>query len=187
MARVTQVIYPEAYYLGQGNLVPNSRLPALVYRGVLPKSLDKGEIQALCEANRWEKRGEWGPFWDAHFHPNTHECYAVFQGSSRLLLGGEGHDPPTGGVEVDVRAGDVIVVPAGVSHRSLSAAGDYRYIGVYPEECPRWRNDWCEGKEAMSGLQEEIRNVITPNHDPVYGEDGPLPVLWRKASRASQL
>lgn len=58
---------------------------------------------------------------------------AVFQGGSRLVLGRERHDTATGGVEVDVKAGDVIVVPAGVSHRSLSAYGDYRYIGVYPE------------------------------------------------------
>lgn len=38
-------------------------------------------------------------------------------------------------MEVDVKAGDVVVVPAGVSHRSLAAYGDYRYIGVYPEVC----------------------------------------------------
>lgn len=60
---------------------------------------------------------------------------AVFQGGSRLALGRERHETATGGVEVDVKAGDVIVVPAGVSHRSLSAYGDYRYIGVYPEVC----------------------------------------------------
>lgn len=29
--------------------------------------------------------------------------------------------------------GDVVVVPAGVSHRSLTSEGGYRYIGVYPE------------------------------------------------------
>lgn len=39
----------------------------------------------------------------------------------------------------------------------------------------------------MDKLEEEIRKVIIPDHDPVYGLDGPLAVLWRKASRESKL
>lgn len=54
----------------------------------------------------------------------------IFQGNSTLLLGkiedGEG-------VEVDVCAGDVIVLPAGTAHSSLESYDDYRYIGVYPK------------------------------------------------------
>jgi uridine phosphorylase len=61
---------------------------------------------------------------------------AVIQGESRLVLGrpkpSDGEEG-TGGIEVDVSAGDVVVVPAGVSHRSLTSSGAYRYIGVYPE------------------------------------------------------
>lgn len=63
----------------------------------------------------------------------TYRVLAIVQGGSRLALGRERHETATGGVEVDIRAGDVVVVPAGVSHRSLTAYGDYRYIGVYPE------------------------------------------------------
>lgn len=37
------------------------------------------------------------------------------------------------GVEVNVKAGDVIVLPAGTAHSSLQSSPDYRYIGVYPE------------------------------------------------------
>ena len=57
---------------------------------------------------------------------------AIFQGQSTLASGREGDESAQGGVEVEVKAGDVIVVPAGVSHRSLSAE-NYRYIGVYPK------------------------------------------------------
>lgn len=61
---------------------------------------------------------------------------AIIQGESRLVLGrpkpSEGEEG-TGGVEVDVSSGDVVVVPAGVSHRSLTSSDGYRYIGVYPE------------------------------------------------------
>lgn len=60
---------------------------------------------------------------------------AILAGESKLTLGRERHEGSKGGVEIDVKAGDVIVVPAGVSHRSLTATDDYRYIGVYPEVC----------------------------------------------------
>lgn len=39
----------------------------------------------------------------------------------------------------------------------------------------------------MALLQEEIRNVTIPDHDPVYGKDGPLVLLWRKVSRQNNL
>lgn len=48
------------------------------------------------------------------------------------MIGRALDDAGPDGVEVDVAAGDVVVIPAGVSHRSLSSNGDYRYIGVYP-------------------------------------------------------
>lgn len=64
---------------------------------------------------------------------STDQITAIFQGKSRLILGREQEDTAPGGVEVDVEAGDVIVIPAGVSHRSLTSEDDYRYIGVYPE------------------------------------------------------
>ncbi|KAJ5211917.1 uncharacterized protein N7498_003563 [Penicillium cinerascens] len=108
-------------------------------------------------------------------------------GGSRLALGRERHETATGGVEVDVKAGDVIVVPAGVSHRSLSAYGDYRYIGVYPEAAPKWRNNYCRGNEDMETLREEIAGVDIPQHDPVYGLDGPLVDIWNEASRQNKL
>jgi uncharacterized protein YjlB len=61
---------------------------------------------------------------------------AIIQGESRLVLGRpkpSNGEEGKGGVEVDVSAGDVVVVPAGVSHRSLTSSGGYRYIGVYPK------------------------------------------------------
>lgn len=56
MAQVRTVINPEAYYIGQGELVPNNPLPALVYRNVLPRPISRESAQALCEGNQWEKR-----------------------------------------------------------------------------------------------------------------------------------
>lgn len=39
----------------------------------------------------------------------------------------------------------------------------------------------------MAQLEEEIKAVGVPDHDPVYGKDGPLVVLWRTAMREHKL
>ncbi|OAK96063.1 hypothetical protein IQ06DRAFT_297547 [Phaeosphaeriaceae sp. SRC1lsM3a] len=175
---------PEEYPLPPQTNVPNNPLPALVYRNVLPTPHDAKSAQELCESHGWEKRGEWGAITVAHFHPNTHECYAIIQGESRLVLGRckpvDGQEG-TGGVEVDVSTGDVVVVPAGVSHRSLTSSGGYRYIGVYPETGPKWRNNYCKGEESLEDLKTEIARVEIPQADPVYGIGGPLVRIWKTA------
>ena len=57
-------------------------------------------------------------------------CLGIFQGHSKLLLG---RIQDGNGLEVDVKTGDVIVLPAGTAHSSLQSSPDYRYIGVYPQ------------------------------------------------------
>ena len=91
-----------------------------------------------------------------------------------MLLGRIEHG---GGLEVDVKQGDVIVLPAGTAHSSLRSSEDYRYIGVYPEGCPRWINEY--GKSEAGRFREMIRDVGMPVEDPVYGAGGPLMTLWR--------
>lgn len=56
----------------------------------------------------------------------------IFQGSSRLLLGRIKEDLEEA-LEIQVRAGDVLVLPAGTAHSCLESTSDYLYIGVYPE------------------------------------------------------
>jgi uncharacterized protein YjlB len=36
-------------------------------------------------------------------------------------------------------------------------------------------------------LREEIESVDTPDHDPVYGLNGPLVEIWNQASRQNKL
>lgn len=69
-----------------------------------------------------------------HFHSVTHECYAVFKGHSRLLLGRGPLDPAANDdLLVDLKQGDAIVLPAGVAHCSLESSDDYEYVGLYPK------------------------------------------------------
>lgn len=73
----------------------------------------------------------------------------IFQGESTLLLGC-GSSDEDGGIQINVSAGDVIVLPAGTAHCSLQSSQDYRYIGVYPKV-----------QSSMSTLKNElIRHVV---------------------------
>ena len=47
---------PEKFFLPAIKNVPNSDLPALVYRNVLPRPFSSEQAKQLCEKNGWEKR-----------------------------------------------------------------------------------------------------------------------------------
>lgn len=128
-------------------------------------------------------------------HSSLTKLAGVFQGSSELVFGEGVSDPVGTGVRCLVRAGDVVVVPAGVGHASVSkteGAGEqpsdeseYRYVGVYPEGSPVYKYEI--GKKALEeniGLAEEVAAVPLPQTDPIFGLDGPLMRIWT-ASRSS--
>lgn len=144
--RVAAVMYslPETYYITKSTpYVPNSPLPVLVYRGALTSTPTAESIKALIEPNGWLQGGIFKHYPAHHFHSLTHECYAVFKGRSRLLLGKGPLDDATGdgmtdgngdrNVEVTVGVGDAIVLPAGVAHCCLESEGEYEYVGLYPK------------------------------------------------------
>ncbi|KAK1477621.1 hypothetical protein CTAM01_15139 [Colletotrichum tamarilloi] len=165
----------ECYLLSSNPDAPNSPLPVIHYRNVLPEPRNEESVTEFLTRNRWEKRGTWGHIPIRHFHPNSHECYGIFSGYSTLLIGkiNEGT-----GQEISVSTGDVIVLPAGTAHSCLESSEDYRYIGVYPEGCPRWVNEM--GKKPAGTFSPVIRDVGMPKRDPVYGVDGPLMRLWHR-------
>ncbi|KAH8797960.1 hypothetical protein F5884DRAFT_905795 [Xylogone sp. PMI_703] len=170
-------IIPEQHVIPPNRYALNSSLPVLIYRDVLPLPLSEEKTTIFLEEHDWEKRGVWGHISTRHYHPNSHECYGIFQGESTLLLG-QGQSDENGGLEIDVHAGDVIVLPAGTAHCCLQSTADYRYIGVYPKGCPRWRNELGKALPDIENLNKEISAVAMPTQDPVMGNDGPLLRLW---------
>jgi uncharacterized protein YjlB len=119
---------PETYYLRTTRFVPNSKLPVLLYHGVLGNSPTPESIRSLIEPNKWIRGGQWKTYPTAHFHSVSHECYAVFQGKSTFRLGKSPLDPDTDehggplGCDVVLERGDVIVLPVslGSSHQKYS-------------------------------------------------------------------
>jgi len=160
---------PLTFTFADDGAIPNSRLPMLVYRGAVPT--DPVAIEKLFAVNRWPPawRNSVHPF--QHFHSNAHEALGVARGRGRVQFGGPG------GETLEIEAGDVVVLPAGVGHCRLEKSEDLLIVGAYPDNAKR--PDQHRGDPAEhDAVVRNIAVVAGPNADPVVGADGPLVRLW---------
>lgn len=156
---------------GDDGTFPNSRLPLLLYReAIAPDAVTPETIEALFAENGWPPKWRSTVFTYHHYHSTAHEVLGVASGNATLMLGGPK------GREFAVKAGDVIVIPAGVVHRRLSASGDFLVVGGYPPG-PGW--DLLRGEAGDRPMADEnIAAVPMPASDPVGGANGPLMREW---------
>lgn len=124
---------PEIYYAKPTSYVPNSPLPILIYRNVLPSDLSLETVTAALEANNWIKGGVFKHYPTHHYHSNTPECYAAIKGHTTCLYGVGPLDDQNQGVKFEMKAGDIAVHAPGVAHRNVKSSPDYEYVGLYPK------------------------------------------------------
>ncbi len=105
-----------------------------------------------------------------HYHSTAHEVLGVASGSARVCFGGEG------GSEIEVAAGDVIVIPAGVAHKLVEERDGFVVVGGYAGG-RNW--DILRPRAAtLEAARQRIAAVPLPESDPVSGPDGVLLRLW---------
>lgn len=157
-----------------GGFPNHPALPLLLYRHVVVSTgRDAAEtFEQLFEKNHWG--GSWrnGVFDYHHFHSTAHEVLGICAGNAEIQFGG-----PRGPV-IAVKAGDMVVLPAGTSHKNTRSTADFLVVGAYPagqENYDEMRGDPQELAEA----EERIAAVPLPQADPVYGAEGPLLEHWK--------
>ena len=159
---------------GDGETPNNPRLPLIFYRSpvALADAPDPAAVfEVLFADHDWKPEWRDGIYPYNHFHTSTHEVLGIARGHARVRLGGEK------GRIVELRAGDVIIHPAGVGHRRLSASKDLLVVGAYPK---KGRYDEPRPNEVdYQKAQQRIACVAVPNQDPVYGTKGPLVSIWK--------
>src|SRR5215217_3439310 len=162
----------EYLFEDDGRIPNNPTLPLLVYSQALAKSdLDPSRCKELLAENGWG--GAWvdGVFSYHHYHSNAHEVLCVIGGSARIAFGGPK------GETVEVEAGDVVVIPAGVGHKNEGCSGDFSVVGAYPRGQENY--DLRTGEEGeRPKVLKNIRGVAMPKADPLFGEEGPLLRRW---------
>jgi uncharacterized protein YjlB len=155
----------------------NANLPLTVYREAvaLPKHDPAAVFEALFAAHDWPPAWRYGIFGYHHYHSTAHEVLGVFRGRATIQFGGEQ------GVILEVQAGDVVVIPAGVAHKSLDSSRNFCAVGAYPRG-QQW--DTCTGKPGeRPRADDNIAGVPLPQADPVYGPKGPLMTHWTMVAR----
>ena len=155
----------------------NANLPLTVYREAvaLPEHDPAAAFEALFAAHDWPPAWRYGIFGYHHYHSTAHEVLGVFRGRATIQFGGEQ------GVVMEVQAGDVVVIPAGVAHKSLDSSRNFCAVGAYPRG-QQW--DTCTGKPGeRPRADDNIAAVPLPQADPVYGPKGPLMTHWRIVAR----
>ncbi|VTP77535.1 Uncharacterized protein containing double-stranded beta helix domain [Leclercia adecarboxylata] len=101
--------------------------------------------------------------------PLRMKSWGFSRGAARLVIGGPG------GEEVEVEAGDALLLPAGTGHCRLSATLDFQVVGAYP---PGMEFDLCK-QAATPAVLSRIVSLPFPEQDPVNGNSLPLTQYWK--------
>jgi uncharacterized protein YjlB len=168
---------PNSFRFKDDGVVPNNpTLPFILYRGPVSLADDfdpAAVLEELFASNGWRDSWRNGIYDYVHYHSRTHEVLGVARGHARVRFGGER------GKELHLKAIDVVVLPAGTGHQRLAASEDLLVVGAYP---PFGSYDECRACAAdHDRALRTIPKVVLPRKDPVYGRDGPLTRLWRRA------
>lgn len=155
-----------------GTFPNNEKLPLIIYKTAIElKDKDPAAtVEKYFHANHWG--GSWrnGIYSFHHYHSTAHEVLGIYRGNVKVQFGGPQ------GFTVDAEAGDVIIIPAGVAHKSLGSSPDFGVVGAYPKG-QKWDMNYGNPGERPQA-DENIIRVPLPETDPVYGNPGPLIELW---------
>jgi len=166
-------VTPETYLFKDDGIIPNNaHLPLLLYRQAFKPSGSKAAewLQSRFAGNNWTNSWQNGIYPFHHYHSTSHEVLGIYSGSALLHLGGEQ------GQKLQVQAGDMIVIPAGVGHKNLGADKDFGVVGAYPDG-----RDWDLLRGAPGERPRADKNIAAlplPGTDPLFGKEGPLKQLW---------
>lgn len=218
------MVRADQYFLPPTALIPNSHYPLLHYREFL--SADAKDIATqfydTLSRNGWQAQWifRYGETQKSHYHSLAHECMVVMTGKATIRFGvadtvddmgqntyGDGKED--GGVELQAKAGDVFIIPAGVAHKTFNpepatpfqrlSPGDghslppdfreklagielsgFTMMGSYPMDGGAW--DFAVGGEGAATFAK-VWSIPPPKLDPMLGQSKEgLCRLWDQSS-----
>ncbi len=156
-----------------GKFPNNEKLPLVLYQNAvkLPQRDPAAIFEEIFHANGWGSSWRNGIHPFHHYHSTAHEVLGISKGEAVVRLGGD-----INGQTFKVRAGDVIIIPAGVAHKNNGSSPDFQVVGAYPLG-QKWDMNYGKPGERPQA-DRNIASVPLPKTDPVYGNDGQLAKYW---------
>ena len=161
----------EMYFKDDGK-IPNNKLPLLLYRNAFEARGTAGAhwLEQHFAENNWTNSWRNGIFAYHHYHSTSHEVLGLYSGTALVHLGGEQ------GEKVEIKAGDIIVIPAGVGHKNLES-NDLGVVGAYPDGYTWDMNRGLPGERPQA--DKNIAALPLPSADPLLGKHAGLKELWK--------
>jgi len=163
---------PEKLYFEDDGKIPNSKYPLLLYRNAFSERGNAGAswLEQHFASNNWTNSWRNGVYSFHHYHSTSHEVLGVYSGKALLHLGGEQ------GEQVNVSAGDIIVIPAGVGHKNLGS-DQLGIVGAYPDG-----RSWDLLRGTAGERPQADRNIAAlpvPKADPLLGKNNGVTKIWK--------
>lgn len=162
---------PTKIFFKDDGKIPNSKFPLILYSKAFAEKGKNGALwlEKRFAKNNWTNSWRDGIYSFHHYHSTSHEVLGIYSGEALLHLGGES------GEKIQVNAGDVIIIPAGVGHKNLESS-DLGVVGAYPDG-----RNW----DLLRGLPNERpkadKNILSlpiPKTDPLLGNNEGIAKIW---------
>jgi len=162
---------PDLFYFKDDSVIPNSKLPLLRYSNAFSARNSEGAqwLEKKFAENNWTNSWRNGIYPFHHYHSTSHEVLGIYSGSALLHLGGEK------GEKVNVQAGDILVIPAGVGHKNLGST-NLGVVGAYPNGREWDLNRGQPGERPKA--DKTIAALPIPSTDPFLGKNAGLTTIW---------
>lgn len=149
----------------------NSKYPFLIYRNVFKENkLDENDIKNLLKQNEWVRSWTDSIYDYSHYHSNNHEVLVIANGFGKVQIGGDN------GKIFKIETGDVLIIPAGVAHKSIELSSDFSCVGAYAFDV---QYDICDEDQSELKAKKNIQKVKLPKFDPIYRDTGYLFHYWK--------
>ncbi len=171
VANAKQMEIKQFHFKDDGK-IPNSKYSLLVYKNAFSERNTAGAkwLEDTFAANNWTNSWRNGIYDFHHYHSTSHEVLGVYSGAALVHLGGEQ------GEKVNIEAGDIIIIPAGVGHKNLGGS-NLGIVGAYPDGRSWDINKGLDGERPAA--DKNIAALPIPEADPLSGKE--MPESWTNA------
>ncbi|SHI59330.1 cupin domain-containing protein [Pseudozobellia thermophila] len=162
---------PQKLFFKDDGKIPNNKLPLILYKNAFSERGSSGAswLEDRFLRNNWSNSWRNGIYSFHHYHSTSHEVLGVYSGKALVHLGGES------GEKVEIEAGDIVIIPAGVGHKNLGSE-NLGVVGAYPDGRSWDLNKGLPGERPKADTN--IAALPIPDADPLLGADDGLRTIW---------